>query len=62
MSLVFFFKLCFLMQETAVQPPSPQTKAKITFHLKILMTLFQTLDIRRKDDDRAEAQQVRSMP
>ena len=45
------------MQETVVQPPSPQTKAKITFHLKILMTLFQTLDIRRKDDEQAEAHQ-----
>ena len=43
---------------TLVQPPSPQAKAKITFHLKMLMTLFQTLDIRRKDDEQAEAQQT----
>ena len=44
------------MQETVGQPPSPQTKAKISFQLKILMTLFQTLDIRPRDDERAEAQ------
>jgi hypothetical protein len=48
------------MQETIGQPPNPQTKAKITFQLRILMTLFQTLDIRRKEDDRAEAQQTNS--
>merc|ERR1712241_847544 len=47
------------MQETVGQPPSPQTKAKISFHLKILMTLFQTLDIRPRDDERAEAQQTK---
>ena len=46
------------MQEAIGQPANPQTKAKITFHLKILMTLFQTLDIRRRDDDQAEAQQT----
>ena len=46
------------MQATVQQPPSPQTKAKISFHLKILMTLFQTLDIRRRDDEQAEAQQT----
>lgn len=46
------------MQATAAQPPSPQTKAKISFHLKILMTLFQTLNIRSHDDERAEAQQT----
>ncbi len=45
------------MQETANLPPSPQSKAKITFLLKILMTLFQSLDIRRRDDEQAEAQQ-----
>ena len=47
------------MQETVGQPPSPQTKAKISFHLKVLMTLFQTLDIRPRDDERAEAQQTK---
>ena len=46
------------MQETIGQPTNPQTKAKISFHLKILMTLFQTLDIRRRDDEQAEAQQT----
>ncbi len=46
------------MQATLGQQPDPQTKAKITFHLKILMTLFQTLDIRRRDDENAESQQI----
>jgi len=46
------------MQATVEQPINPQTKAKISFLLKILMTLFQSLDIRRRDDEQAEAQQA----
>ena len=46
------------MQATVEQPINPATKAKISFLLKILMTLFQTLDIRRRDDEQAEAQQA----
>lgn len=45
------------MQQNVGLPPSPQTKAKVIFHLKLLMTLFQTLDISHKDNEQAEAQQ-----
>lgn len=46
------------MQTLVNQEPNHANKAKTVFHLKILTTLFQTLDIRRKEDEKAESQQV----